>query len=523
VPSIHLRGLTVAHTRAATPLTDVHLDLAADVAAHGSAWVGVVGPNGAGKSTLLRAIAGLVAPTAGAVTVHAVRPPRYVPQETGPLDDAVRAFSWDWDAAAAELRSRLGLDPDDLDAEVGRGWSALSPGERGRWQVAAALAEEPDVLLLDEPTNHLDAGARTSLLEALHGFRGLGLVVSHDRALLETLTTRTLRVGGGTATLDAGSYGEAAARWRAAEATQRDRHRRATREARRERRYLADVRRARHGAEAGPHRDRRLGGARQPDAREAGRKFAARKAEGKLANRVMQANARVERADAVAADLAVGLGRDHAGEVAFRHTGSGRRDLAALVGDVRHAGGDVLLTDVDLVLHRGARVHVAGTNGAGKSTLLRALLDQLDATAEVVAVLPQELDDPVAEVEAVRALDPVLRGRVLGTAATLGVDPDRVLVTDAPSPGEARKVVLARLLADDGTGVLVLDEPTNHLDLPSIERLQVALSAWPGALVLVTHDDALADAVTTARWEVADGAVTVTTSSGPAGVVIRGR
>jgi ATPase subunit of ABC transporter with duplicated ATPase domains len=515
VPSIHLRGLTVAHTRAATPLADVHLDLAADAAAHGGAWVGVVGPNGAGKSTLLRAIAGLLTPVAGAVEVHAARPPRYVAQETGPLDGSVRAFAWDWDAPAAELRSRLELDPDDLDAEVGRGWSALSPGERGRWQVAAALAEEPDVLLLDEPTNHLDGGARSLLVETLAGFDGLGLVVSHDRGLLEALTTRTLRVDRGTLTLHAGSYAAASARWREAEAGQRIEHRRATREARRQRRYLADVRRERHGAEAGPHRDRRLGGARQPDAREAGRKFAARKAEGKLANRVMQANARVERADAVAADLAVGLGRDHAGDVAFRHAGSGRRDLVTLSGDVRHAGGDVLLTGVDLVLRRGERLHVAGANGAGKSTLLRALLDRLDATAEVVAVLPQELDDPVAEVEAVRALDPVLRGRALGTAATLGVDPDRVLVTDAPSPGEARKVVLARLLADDGVSVLVLDEPTNHLDLPSIERLQDALSAWPGALVLVTHDDALAAGVTTSRWEVVDGAVTVTTTSLP--------
>jgi ATPase subunit of ABC transporter with duplicated ATPase domains len=512
VPSIHLRGLTVAHTRAATLLADVDLDVAADVAAHGSSWVGVVGPNGAGKSTLLRTVAGLLTPVAGSVEVQAARPPRYVAQETGPLDDRIRAFAWDWEATAAELRSRLRLDPDDLDVATGRGWSALSPGERGRWQVAAALAEEPDVLLLDEPTNHLDGTARTLLIEALGHFDGLGLVVSHDRGLLEALTARTLRVDHGSLTLHAGAYGVASARWREAEEGRRVEHRRATREARRQRRILADVRRDRHGAEVKPHRDRRLGGARQPDAREAGRKFAARKAESKLANRVGQANARVDRAEAVVADLAVGTTRDHAGDVAFRHAGSGRRELATLRGEVRHAGGDVLLPDVDLVLDRGDRVHVSGANGAGKSTLLRALLDRLAVTAEVVAVLPQELDDPVAEVEAVRALDPVQRGRVLGTAATLGVDPERVLATDAPSPGEARKVVLAGLLADDGIGVLVLDEPTNHLDLPSIERLEDALARWGGALVLVTHDDALAAAVTTTRWHVADGAVVVTTS-----------
>jgi ATPase subunit of ABC transporter with duplicated ATPase domains len=125
----------------------------------------------------------------------------------------------------------------------------------------------------------------------------------------------------------------------------------------------------------------------------------------------------------------------------------------------------VWLHDVDVVLHRGEAVHLRGANGAGKTTLLAALVRALAATSEVVAMLPQELEDPVAELARVRALDPVERGRVLGVLARLGVDPDRVLVTDAPSPGEARKLALARLLAGEA-GVLVLDEPTNHLDLP---------------------------------------------------------
>jgi len=109
----------------------------------------------------------------------------------------------------------------------------------------------------------------------------------------------------------------------------------------------------------------------------------------------------------------------------------------------------------------------------------------------------------------VARLDPAERGRVLGTLATLGVDPERLLVTDAPSPGEARKLALARFLSGMAS-VLVLDEPTNHLDLPSIERLEAALRDWPGALLLVTHDDALADAVTSSRWDVGDGTVVVT-------------
>ena len=110
--------------------------------------------------------------------------------------------------------------------------------------------------------------------------------------------------------------------------------------------------------------------------------------------------------------------------------------------------------------------------------------------------------------DALRALEPEARGRVLGVGAALGVDPDALLATRRPSPGEARKLALALGL---GRGVfgLVLDEPTNHLDLPSIERLEAALVAYPGALVVVTHDDALAAACTHTVWSVEGGRVEV--------------
>jgi ATPase subunit of ABC transporter with duplicated ATPase domains len=502
VPSIHLRGLSYAHHLATPILTDLDLDLEAG---HGSAWIGVVGPNGAGKSTLLRLLAAELTPSSGSIDVLGAAPPRLVPQELDHLTADVTAFAVDWDGAAVRRRRRLALDVDDL--HLGAGWAALSPGQRERWQVAAALHERPDVLLLDEPTNHLDAASRELLVAELERFRGLGLLVSHDRAVLERLTTRTLRVHGHGAVLHRGAYGEASARWRAEEAATRAAHDQARREVRREQRLLADVRRARHGAEAGPRRERRLAGASQPDAREAGRKFAQRKAEAALARRVGQQRSRVARAQAEVESI-VGVGRDHTGEVGIRHVESGRRLLAELTGEVRHAGGEALLHDVELALHRGQRVHVAGANGAGKTTLLGALLASLGSTGEVVAELPQELADPATELVEVGGLEPQRRGRVLGTLATLGVDPDRVLVSDALSPGEARKLALARLLAGEAS-VLVLDEPTNHLDLPSIERLQEALAGWPGALLLVTHDEALAAATTHTTWEVAGGAVLV--------------
>ncbi|HSK21957.1 MAG TPA: ATP-binding cassette domain-containing protein [Egicoccus sp.] len=515
--SLHLRGVSYAHTLAAVVLDRVDLDLAASDAGDPRRFVGVVGANGAGKSTLLRLLAGDLVPTAGHLDVQTAVPPRLVAQEVGELTDDVRAFAWQWDGVAERLRRRLDLDPDDLDPATGRGWTALSPGQRKRWQVAAALADEPDVLLLDEPTNHLDAEARDLLVGVLAEFGGLGLIVSHDRAVLERLTGRTLRLHDGVLDLHAGSYLEASARWQAAEAAERDAHDRARREVRREQRILADVRRDRHSAEVAPRRDRRLAGASQPDAREAGRKFAQRKAEAALARRVTQMNARVGRAQQ-AAD-AFDLHRELGGDVGFRHVETGRRVLATVQGEVAHAGGAVWLRGVDVALHRGERVRVAGPNGAGKSTLIDAVLAALAATAETVGVLPQELPDPGAVVAEVAHLEPGERGRVLGTLATLGVDPDRILVTNAPSPGEARKLALARFLSGSA-GVLVLDEPTNHLDLPSIERLEAALRNWPGALLLVTHDESLARAVTSTRWDVDDGTVVV--SPAPASAAVQG-
>jgi ATPase subunit of ABC transporter with duplicated ATPase domains len=125
-------------------------------------------------------------------------------------------------------------------------------------------------------------------------------------------------------------------------------------------------------------------------------------------------------------------------------------------------------------------------------------------------VLPQELDSAqeLALLEAARALDPEARGRLFALVAALGVEPRRLLESQRPSPGEARKLALALGLARRAW-LLVLDEPTNHLDLPSIERLEDALAAYPGALVLATHDPALAARCTNLCWRIRERRVDV--------------
>jgi ATPase subunit of ABC transporter with duplicated ATPase domains len=151
---------------------------------------------------------------------------------------------------------------------------------------------------------------------------------------------------------------------------------------------------------------------------------------------------------------------------------------------------------------------LVGENGAGKTTLLEALLARSTVPPERLLFLPQE---PRPEIGAallaeMRALDAEVRGRVLSLVASLGSDPERLLVSADPSPGETRKLHLA-LGMGRHAWALVLDEPTNHLDLPTVERLEEALAAYPGAVLLVTHDDALAARCTTRTWHVNGGRI----------------
>jgi ATPase subunit of ABC transporter with duplicated ATPase domains len=485
--SVRLHGVSYAYEGRDAVVSDVDLHLQ-------PGWTGLVGANGSGKTTLLGLLDGSLTPSSGHVrleSVATVRRCRQAPE----LDDEVLAFGLDWSRDAQRWRARLALDPDRLEP-----WETLSPGERRRWQIGAALAEEPDLLLLDEPSNHLDADARDVLVGTLRRYRGIGVLVSHDRALLDALTTRTVRVHHGRVREYPGPYGAAKPLWEAELAAARDARDAAQEAARVAARQLADARRNRAAAASQVSTSARMKDKHDSDARGILAKNLASWADARIGRDVNVLRKELDKREA-AVDAAA-VDEDPGAAIAFAADPCPKRRLATLSGPLC-IGDRTLVAHLDATWDRGDRVHVAGPNGAGKSTLLRALVAAADL-GEKLLVVPQHLEDPTADLAALRELPNDVRGRVLQIVAALGLDPARLLATGRPSPGEARKLRIAMGIGRGAWG-LVLDEPTNDLDLPSVERLEAALKAWTGALLLVTHDPAFAAATTTSRWTLADG------------------
>ena len=494
--AIHLDQLSFAYSSAVEVFNTVTLHL-------GSGWTGVVGPNGAGKSTLLSLIAGELSPSSG----HLILDPAGARvaccrQEVEVATPEIEASAVAMDGLSRRWLGRLGIEATSLER-----WETLSAGERKRWQLAAALASEPNILLLDEPTNHLDSEARQLMEEAVGHFDGVGLVISHDRGFLDRLTTRTLQVGGGTLRLWSAPYSVALAEWTAEEASRLVEHAAARRKERALRGRLADERRAADKRNAGFQRQARKAGPRDHDARSMGEKE--RHESGKVAGQRRRTvlRAALERAGAAAADLAPEkvLG----GSIFFDFEPSPKRRLLRFSGSLR-AGPTLLAEYVEAVVHRDDRIRLVGPNGAGKSTLLRALLDGAEIPPDRLLYLPQELTREAVErlLTGLEGLSNDRRGRVLAVVAALGVDPDDLLASVRPSPGEARKLAIALGLGV-GAWVMVLDEPTNHLDLPAVERIESALEAYPGALLVVTHDDTFGARTTNTIWRLDSGTLSV--------------
>jgi ATPase subunit of ABC transporter with duplicated ATPase domains len=487
----------------------------ASFALHPGDKVGLVGQNGAGKTTLLRTLVGALDPKAGTIarsgvighlSQEAALPELDHPEASaldrvltargiGAVQMGMEALRRSMAAAAGGERDRLIRDFARLDeefrakggyraeAEARRFASSvgitdeelaqpvrtMSGGQRRRVELARVLFAETDVLLLDEPTNHLDLDAKAWLVDFLAAYTGAFLAVSHDLPLLDAAITSVLSLEAGTIDHYRGTYS----------------HFLSERERRREQR-LRERR----------HQERRIA-----RLEETARRFIGRTEKMSKVAKGMQT--RAERMKRTLVDLGP---RGRSVAVSFpQPEPSGRIPLEG-IALAKAFEDNVVFVDVDVHLERAETLMILGLNGAGKTTLLRILAGVESADiGEVLAghgasigYYAQEHEQIVpgrTVMEHMRGVAPGETDRALRAVLGHFLLADRV-DQDAGtlSGGEKTKLALARLVAGRHN-VLLLDEPTNNLDPQAKEALLVALDAYTGSIVLVSHDTAFVAAL----------------------------
>jgi ATP-binding cassette, subfamily F, member 3 len=477
------------------------------------------GPNGAGKTTLLRCLVGETAVTSGEIAfprdtriaLHDQRPPRdrglslrayalsgaadlvAVEAELRRLEEAMaegahddatlrryaeaqarleHAGGWDWRERAASVLRGLGFADRDLDRPL----ETFSGGELTRASLARALSGDPDLLLLDEPTNHLDVESLEWLERTLVDLDAAVILVAHDRWFLEAVTTAVLELGGPKPYFFSGPWHA----WR------REKAARAASAASQLDRVTDDIERLERFVE----------------------RFRAKKSKAKQAQAKLTQIARLDEQRRTASQELEALTRKRRtlGFEFLKPARTGRVVLEA-EGLWVTAGQKKLLEGASLVLERGEHVALVGPNGSGKTTLLTTLMGERSPDRGVVrlghGVVPAYFSQHDAELprtgtilEATMKATGLSRPNaqsLLGRFLFSGWDAHEKQVS-VLSGGERRRLALALVVAS-GANLLVLDEPTNHLDLESREALEAALEAFPGTVLLVSHDRAILDAV----------------------------
>jgi ATP-binding cassette subfamily F protein uup len=422
--------------------------------------LGVVGRNGSGKSTLLRVLSGEVSPEDGVVRRGRGVRVGYLPQDPVlPPGTVTEVVGTSWEAAA--ILERLGMG-DLAGAEV----ATLSGGQAKRTALARLLVEEVDLLVLDEPTNHLDVDAIAWLEERLARFRGGLVLVTHDRHVLDRVTTRILELDRGRGYVHDSGYASylAARTERAAQE--------ATAEAVRRNLARAELAWLRRGAPA----------------------------------RTSKPKARIATATALVEARAPRPDRPGDLELAAAGGSGGTPRLGTKVVNLAGAGhrfGDDawLFRRLDLDLEPGGRLGVVGPNGSGKSTLLDILAGRREPAEGAIETGPTVrlgyFDQRGAHLDLGRRV----RETVAGAAGQPSWEQVRLMerfwfdddAQWAPvgtlSGGERRRLQLLLVLGGL-PNVLLLDEPTNDLELDTLRAIEDYLETWPGSLVVVSHDRA---------------------------------
>jgi len=476
------------------------------------------GPNGAGKTTLLRMLVGeseihggeLAFAKGTRIALHDQRPPldrgltlrEYAltgardlietEEELRRLEEAMaggdhaqatlaryaeaqarleHAGGYTWRDRAASVLRGLGFAEHDLDRPL----DTFSGGEITRASLARALAGDPDLLLLDEPTNHLDVENLEWLEQELQSLDAAVILVAHDRWFLEAVTTGVLELEAGRSLFFPGSWHV----WRIEKAS------RAEHAAKTAQRVGTDIQRLERFVE----------------------RFRYKKSKAKQAQAKLTQIKRLEgERDAAHGEYELLTRSSRSLGFDFLKPARSGRTVVEAEGLEVSAGDKPLLHEASFVLERGEHVGLVGPNGSGKTTLLETVLGRRQAEGRIRlghGVVPAyfsqhevELDERGSVLDCAQRATGLSRPQaqnLLGQFLFSGWEAHEKPVT-ALSGGERRRLALALVVAS-GANLLVLDEPTNHLDLESREALEVALDAFPGTVLLVSHDRALLDAV----------------------------
>jgi len=460
----------------------------------GPGWTGIVGANGTGKTTLLKLAVGLLEPGEG--SIKGPSDSVYCSQRTDDVPDRLNDLIADDTKSTRILKGRLGIRNDWV-----RRWLTLSHGERKRAQIAVALWLKPSIFAIDEPTNHIDSEAQEVVANALKFFSGIGLLVCHDRELLDLLCRQCLfteppevvtRPGGITKAMEVARI-EQQSRQRQY-IIRKHAYKRLQREVAKRKEFASrsDKRRskrtlAKKDSDGREKRDR---------ARVSGKDGVGGKLSRQLEGRLRFAHERLEN---------ITLKKQHTLGIWLSGSLSKRNLLLRLSPGSLSLGGQKCLHHPELLIGPKDRIAITGSNGSGKSTLIRRIVKSLNVPREHITYVPQEIDLKRSQsilAEAV-ALPNDKLGHLMTIVSRLGSRPERLLGSVEPSPGETRKLLLA-IGMTYAPHVIVMDEPTNHMDLPSIECLEKALSECPCSLVLVSHDKRFLSKLTKKQWNMVE-------------------
>lgn len=477
--------------------------------------VGIIGRNGCGKSTLFAAIQGDVAPELGNISVPKGFKISAVSQQTPSLDiqaleyvkqgdkdlmelleQKQRAYgedngekialiedklgiagAWTIDSRAKILLHGLGFSEDEILKPV----KEFSGGWRMRLNLAQALIYKSDILLLDEPTNHLDLDTIIFLENYLKNYEGTILCISHDRDFLDTFCSHIMHFEANRLVMYTGNYSDYE-RLRA----ERIRNEKANRK--REEDSLAHM-------------------------QDFVERFRYKASKAKQAQSMLKAIDRLK--------LTAVTQEESPYHIQFSDPERTVDILADLKNlDAGYDENNVILKNINLMLIAGDRIGLLGRNGQGKSTLIKTLCSVINPVHGIVTLgkgikigyfAQHELDQLSGQMSALdhlRALDHDAKEKDLRTfLGAFSFSGDKATAkVETMSGGEQARLALA-IVAYQKPNLLLLDEPTNHLDLDMREALSLALSSYKGALILVSHDRHLLEAIAEKLWLIDDGKV----------------